>query len=231
MRKEVIGLAELWLGDCREIAPGLERPAAVISDPPYGQGYKPSQSTGTLYSAPVESRRIWAPIAGDNKAFDAAPWVAAAPIVLLWGAHKFADRLPPGQWLVWDKVPTGKVRYQGDGEAAWLNRDGAMRIYRLLWDGVCVGSAARHEVFAGQSREHPTQKPVPLMRWCIEQAKVPAGGVILDPYMGSGSTGVAAMQMRHHFIGIEIEERYFNIACRRIEEAQRQGDMFRDAAP
>jgi len=70
---------------------------------------------------------------------------------------------------------------------------------------------------------------VPLMRWCIEQAKVPPGGVILDPYMGSGSTGVAAVQMRYPFIGIEIEERYFDIACRRIEEAQRQGDMFRDA--
>jgi len=104
-----------------------------------------------------------------------------------------------------------------------------MRIYRLLWDGVCVGSHARQEVTAGQSREHPTQKPVALMRWCIERAKVPPGGVILDPYMGSGSTGVAAMQMRHPFIGIEIEPRYFDVACRRIEEAQRQGDMFRDA--
>jgi len=81
-----------------------------------------------------------------------------------------------------------------------------------------------------RGKEHPTQKPVPLMRWCIHQARVPPGGVILDPYMGSGSTGVAAVQMRHPFIGIEIEPRYFDIACRRIEEAQRQGDMFRDAS-
>ena len=229
MRVEKIGLATLYLGDCREIAPGLERPAAVITDPPYGQGYKPGKSTGTLYSAPRASRKIWQVIAGDAEPFDPSPWIGCADVVLLWGAHKFADRLPPGQWLIWDKVPTGKVRHQGDGEAAWVNRDAAMRIYRLLWDGVCVGSHARQEVTAGQSREHPTQKPVALMRWCIERAKVPPGGVILDPYMGSGSTGVAAMQMRHPFIGIEIEERYFNIACRRIEEAQRQGDMFRDA--
>ena len=71
--------------------------------------------------------------------------------------------------------------------------------------------------------------PVSLMRWCIQKAKVPPGGVILDPYMGSGTTGVAAVQMRHPFVGIEIEPRYFDVACRRIEEAQRQGDMFRDA--
>jgi site-specific DNA-methyltransferase (adenine-specific) len=229
MRVEKIGLATLYLGDCREIAPGLERPAAVISDPPYGQAYKPGKSTGTLYSAPRANRKIWQVIAGDAELFDPSPWIGCADIVLFWGAHKFADRLLPGQWLIWDKVPTGKVRDQGDGEAAWVNRDAAMRIYRLLWDGVCVGSQARQEVTAGQSRVHPTQKPVALMRWCIEQAKVPPGGVILDPYMGSGSTGVAAMQMRHPFIGIEIEPRYFDIACRRIEEAQRQGDMFRDA--
>jgi site-specific DNA-methyltransferase (adenine-specific) len=229
VRVEKIGLATLYLGDCREIAPGLERPAAVITDPPYGQGYKPGKSTGTLYSAPRASRKIWQVIAGDAEPFDPSPWIGCADVVLLWGAHKFADRLPPGQWLIWDKVPTGKVRHQGDGEAAWVNRDAAMRIYRLLWDGVCVGSHARQEVTAGQSREHPTQKPVALMRWCIERAKVPPGGVILDPYMGSGSTGVAAMQMRHPFIGIEIEPRYFDVACRRIEEAQRQGDMFRDA--
>ena len=229
MRVEKIGLATLYLGDCREIAPGLERPAAVITDPPYGQGYKPGKSTGTLYSAPRASRKIWQVIAGDAEPFDPSPWIGCADVVLLWGAHKFADRLPPGQWLIWDKVPTGKVRHQGDGEAAWVNRDAAMRIYRLLWDGVCVGSHARQEVTAGQSREHPTQKPVALMRWCIERAKVPPGGVTLDPYMGSGSTGVAAMQMRHPFIGIEIEPRYFDVACRRIEEAQRQGDMFRDA--
>ncbi len=67
------------------------------------------------------------------------------------------------------------------------------------------------------------------MRWCIQQAKVPPGGVILDPYMGSGPTGLAAISMKHPFTGIEIEPRYFDVACRRIEEAQRQGDMFRDA--
>jgi DNA modification methylase len=132
------------------------------------------------------------------------------------GGQYFADCLPPSpRWLVWNKE---QRIMQSDGELAWTSLDGALRIFdknrvALMQDGA----------------EHPTQKPVALMRWCIEQAKVPPGGVILDPYMGSGSTGVAAVQMRHPFIGIEIEPRYFDIACRRIEEAQRQGDMFRDA--
>jgi site-specific DNA-methyltransferase (adenine-specific)/modification methylase len=229
------------VGDCREIAPGLDRPAAVISDPPYGQGYKPSQTprlNQSLQGVSAGSRAIKSQfsemIFGDDAPFDPSMWPAAADIVLLWGAHKFADRLPPGQFLVWDKVPNGKVRAQGDAEAAWLNRAGAMRIFRHLWDGLCVAAGSEENArqpgsSAKIARVHPTQKPVLLMRWCIEQAKVPPGGVILDPYMGSGSTGVAAMQMRHPFIGIEIEPRYFDVACRRIEEAQRQGDMFRDA--
>lgn len=246
-----IGRARLLLGDCREIAPTLPRPAAVISDPPYGQRQNTNVEGGAgrrIYNNPpgagarvIERRSAGAlhstgecvrwpdAIHGDDEPFDPAPWLDAADIVCLWGAHKFADRLPPGRWLVWDKVPTGKVRDQGDGEAAWINSAGAMRIFRLLWDGVCVGSAARHEVTSGQQRVHPTQKPEALMRWCIEQAKVPPGGTILDPYMGSGTTGVAAVQMRHPFVGIEIEPRYFDTACSRIEAAQRQGDMFRDA--
>lgn len=240
MRVEKIGLATLYLGDCREIAAGLDRPAAVISDPPYEQGYVPSgtaRHVGHRCGLAKDGRRVGSRFAGlgivgDDAPFDPSPWVHAAEIVLLWGAHKFADRLPPGCWLIWDKC--APPRDQGDGECAWLNSDKPLRIKRHLWNGMATEQgteeAARVPGTSAQlPRVHPTQKPVALMRWCIEQAKVPPGGVILDPYMGSGSTGVAAVQMRHPFIGIEIEERYFNVACRRIEEAQRQGDMFRDA--
>lgn len=231
-RVEKIGLATLYLGDCREIAPTLERPAAVIADPPYGQAFKAiSRARGGDY----QTRAGFMPgayagdgtIAGDGEPFNPAPWLDAASVVLLWGAHKFSPRLPEGTWLVWDKVPNGKERTQGDAEAAWLNREGAMRIFRHLWDGICV--EAREDLTDG--RLHPTQKPLEVMRWSIQQAKVPPGGVILDPYMGSGSTGVAAVEMRHPFIGIEIEPRYFDTACRRIEQAQRQGDLLRDAVP
>jgi site-specific DNA-methyltransferase (adenine-specific)/modification methylase len=148
----------------------------------------------------------------------------------LWGAHRFADRLPAGSWLVWDKVPTGKVRDQGDGEAAWIN-DGEprpLRIHRLLWDGVCVGPAARHEVTAGQKRVHPTQKPIAVMQWCIDQLRLAPRRLICDPFMGAGSTGVAAVSRGHSFVGIEIVPLYFETACRRIELVLRQSTFALD---
>lgn len=226
MREERIGDARLILGDCREIVPTLPRPDALVSDPPYGQSHK-TNITGDKGIYRGTARTVWPDgIQGDDEPFDPAPWLDAADIVVLWGAHKFADRLPPGGWLVWDKVPTGKVRDQGDGEAAWINADRPMRIYRLLWDGLCVGSAARHEVRAGQAGVHPTQKPEAVMLWCLEQARVPPGGTILDPYAGSGSTLVAAIRRGHPCVGVEIEPRYFDTMCRRVEAATRQADLF-----
>ncbi len=237
---EIIGNATLHLGDCMDILPMLSAVDAIISDPPYGQRQNTNVvgKGGTRACAVHDKRRKTAAgihstgvatrfpdaIAGDDAPFDPAPWLALNVPTILWGAHKFADRLPPGGWLVWDKVPTGKVRDQGDGEAAWINANRPMRIFRLLWDGVCVGSEARHEVTAGQRRVHPTQKPEALMRWCIQQ--IGAADTILDGYMGAGSTGVAAMQLGRKFIGIEIEPTYFQVACERIENVQRQARLF-----
>jgi site-specific DNA-methyltransferase (adenine-specific)/modification methylase len=215
----------------------------VITDPPYGQNLKvnvvSNAPRSTLSSGTFNGRnKMYPDVFGDDAPFDPSFWCALGDVVLLWGAHKFWARLPDtGGWLVWDKVPNGKIKHQADGECAWCSSISNLRIKRLLWDGLAMSSECKEEVYEGRDkwgsggcvRSHPTQKPVALMRWCIEQAKVPPGGTILDPYMGSGSTGVAAVQMRHPFIGIEIEPRYFDIACRRIEQAQRQGDLLRDA--
>ena len=231
--KVVIGNAELWHGDCREVLHLLPACAAVVTDPPYGQAYKVNTfyKGGTRETAAIQRNGktlkmtpiTYPDIMGDDAPFDPAPLLGLAPTVVLWGAHKFHDRLPEGSWLVWDKVPTGKRRDQGDGEAAWINRQQPLRIFRLLWDGLCVGEGARHEVTAGQQRYHPAQKPEILMRWCIEQAGTPAS--VLDPYMGAGSTGVAAAQMGLRFVGVEAERRYFDIACQRIEAIQRQATL------
>jgi site-specific DNA-methyltransferase (adenine-specific) len=239
-RCERIGDATLYLADWRDVLPSLPRPAALIGDPPYGQGRKQRNVTsrpggvrprdptrGGFYPASDDARYPQT-IVNDDRPFDPACWLQAAPIILLWGAHKFADRLPPGQFLVWDKLPTGKRKVQGDGEMAWLNAIRPMRLYRLLWDGLCVGAGAVREdkIGPGVFRSHPTQKPISLMEWCISEARVPAGGTILDPWMGSGSTGVASVNLGHPFIGIEIVPQYFEAALRRIEVAQRQHSLF-----
>lgn len=223
----------LYLGDCREIAPTLQRPDALVFDPPYGQDYKVNTffAGGTREKAVVQRNggtlivrpNVYEPIIGDKEPFDPAPWLDFADEVLIWGAHKFADRLPTGGWLVWDKVPTGKLRDQGDGEAAWINRDQPMRIFRLLWDGLCVGVGARHEVTAGQKRHHPSQKPEALMFWCLGFI---SGHTVMDPYMGAGSTGVATVRHGKDFVGIEMSPIYFDIACRRITKELSQPRMF-----
>ncbi len=228
----------LHCGDCREILPTLGKVGRIITDPPYGQAYKVnSYFAGGVRAKAVVQRdggscvvdpNIHPEILGDDEPFDPSHLLGVADSILLWGAHKFHDRLPAGSWLFWDKVPTGKLRDQGDGEAAWVNDPGRpMRIFRLLWDGLCVGAGARHEVTAGQKRLHPMQKPVTLMHWCIDQ--LGGGGTVLDPYMGSGSTGVACVKGGIPFIGIEGVPAYFDIACRRIEAETKQTRLFADA--
>lgn len=222
MRVEQIGLATLYLGDCREIAPTLERPAAVISDPPYGM--KANTNSHRFSGGSVTHRvrrkegRHYPPVIGDDAEFDAAAWVGAADVVILWGLNHFPRNLPPGAALIWLKRSDDALgSFLSDAEIAWFSRGRGVYGFRDF---------SGHQEAVNGERSHPTQKPVSLMKWCIEKAKVPAVGVILDPYMGSGTTGVAAVQMGHPFIGIEIDERYFATACRRIEAAQRQADMF-----
>jgi len=138
----------------------------------------------------------------------------------MWGADHYAPRLPHGRWLAWDKIAGATLQDNfSDVEFAWHSERGAARIIHYLWKGVLQDGEK------GAQRWHPTQKPVAVMQWCIRQLKG-TGAVICDPYLGSGSTGVAAVRLGRRFIGCEIEPRYFDIACRRIEEAYKQPDLF-----
>ncbi len=214
VRKEVIGLATLYCGDCREIAPTLERTTATITDPPYGIGADTHAGKKENGWRQYNSNG-WD---SDRPSVEFIKWISSsADYVCLWGGNYFSDILPASMgWLVWDK---GQSDFSlADCELAWTNRKQALR--RLLLPRASMIS---------DGGQHPTQKPIGLMRFTIDKMKIPAGCTILDPYMGSGSTGVAAVQMRHPFTGIEIDLGYFDIACRRIEQAQRQYDMFRDA--
>ena len=234
-----IGLATLYLGDNRAIVPTLPRPAALIGDPPYGQRHKVNVTSRGARRRFTQVQPDYSSMRGDGAPFDPQPWLGAADTIILWGAHRFAHALPPVSWLVWDKrKPPGLC--QGDGEAAALVRfthsppatrmprprrplrQVPLRIRPYLWNGGCIagGHERNFERPRKIGRGHPTQKPVAIMEWCIEQAKIAPGGLILDPWMGASSTGIAAVRRGHPFIGIEIEQRYFDLACRRIALCQ-----------
>ena len=202
MRIETIGNATLYLGDCREVLP-LVTADCVITDPPYGLGDR--MQGGTWGSAEKYKDLVgW-----DSKPEDDLLRVLAdgAKKAVFWGGNYFD--LPPSRcWLVWDKqnaVPT-----MADCEMAWTNLDANTKRLSL--------PVGRHE------SGHPSEKPLRLMEWTLQAVK--ASGVILDPFMGSGTTGVAAVRMGLQFVGIEREPKYFEIACKRIEDAQRQTSMF-----
>lgn len=213
-RVETIGRAVLHLGDCRDILPTLPKVDAVVTDPPYGIGMAARGTIGSANNAPVKDygKDEW-----DNEPIDAdcvALIRSAAPSQIIFGGNFF--HLPPTScWLVWDKENTGAF---ADCELAWTNLPKAVRRIRYMWNGMLRAN--------GEERgDHPTQKPIGVMRWCIGHLPEPSQ-TILDPFMGSGTTGVAAVAMGRDFIGIEREPKYFDIACKRIEDAQRQGDMF-----
>lgn len=201
----------LHLGDCLAILPTLTGISAVITDPPYGIAHRRGKSGDRGKGITLGTNGIH----GDDAAFNPLPWLDY-DFVVLWGANWYASELPPGRWLIWDKQEHGGSGDFSEAEVAWCNQGRALKIFRHMWLGVQRASEI------GESRLHPTQKPVALMKWCIQTAGVPIGATILDPYMGSGATGVACLQLGYNFIGIEISEDYYRVAEKRIQDAAAQ---------
>jgi len=213
MRVETIGNAVLYMGDCREVLPTLGRVDAVVTDPPYGIKWDGRVSVGKNGHGNTAARALHygVTIKGDDTPFDPAPWIGY-PQVILWGCNHFAARLPVGTTLVWIKrMDGGFGSFLSDAEVAW-KKDGHGVYCRR--DTSLMGETLE--------RAHPTQKPVGIMEWCVGMTD----GIVLDPFMGSGTTGVACARLGRRFIGVELEPKYFDIACRRIEQAQRQADLF-----
>ena len=216
MHKEIIGDATLYLGDCMEILPDVKADA-VITDPPYGIGESRKAAVRTKAAKPTKRWRGCVPTDYDMHPWDDTPISDEAmcairntvQIQVIFGGNYY--RLPPSKcWLIWDKE-NGTTDF-ADAEMAWTNLNKAVRLFRYLWSGFLRAKP--------EERFHPTQKPVALMKWCILQAGQPE--TIFDPFMGSGTTGVACMDLGRKFIGCEIAPKYFDIACRRIEQAQKQ---------
>jgi site-specific DNA-methyltransferase (adenine-specific) len=212
----IIDNATLYLGDCRDILPTLPKVDAVVTDPPYGISYRSGNSTKGKWNYVRHQEET---ITGDSESFDPAHILELKKPMILWGANFYSDKLPGGGWIIWDKREgIEKTEFtRSDSELAYFSESKTITTFRHLWFGLCRASEVGKHL-------HPTQKPVALMEWCI--SKIPKAHVILDPYMGSGPTGVACMNLGRKFIGIEIEPKYFDIACKRIDAAQRQIRMF-----
>lgn len=193
----------IYHGDCWEILPQLPKVDAVISDPPYGIAF---DTDYRRFSSGFNiERKAHAAVHGDDYPFDPSPWLGFRRVVL-WGANCFSSRLPLGSWLVWDKRFANGTAFLADAEAAWMNSGHGIYLYSVTQQG-CI----RPEPIL-----HPTQKPVAVMEWCIVKAN--PNGTILDPFMGSGTTLVAAKNLGRKAIGIEIEERYCEIAAKRLSQ-------------
>lgn len=220
-----IGECTLYRADCREVLPLLPKVDAVVTDPPYGIGEAAGKNLtrGKPISGTHSRSRALAPATDygcddwDNTTAGDAVMAAIgnARWSIVFGGNYY-DLPPTSCWLVWDKL-NGDSDF-ADCELAWTNLPKAVRRIRFLWNG-CM----RRE--RDIQREHPTQKPVDVMKWCIEHLPEPSKS-ILDPFMGSGTTGVAAVKLGRRFIGIERRDDYFATACKRIEQAYAQPDMF-----
>lgn len=205
-RKETLAEGvDLYLGDCREILPTLGKVDAVLTDPPYGIGYAAQPVVGKGKSRSNHEKKTW-----DDNPVDLTPILAMDDVPkIIWGGNYY-DLPPTRGWLSWHKpdAPPSLSHF----ELAWTSIDRTSK--QFSWSIAATN---------GERAGHPTQKPLELMKWCL--GFLP-DGTILDPFMGSGTTGVAAVKLGRKFIGIEIEPKYFDIACKRISEALKQPDMF-----
>jgi DNA modification methylase len=202
MKREVIGDCTLYLGDCMDIMPILGKVDAVVTDPPYGIGITKSQRLAVSRGMGGKS---W-----DNQPADVSNILKLNVPTIIWGGNYF-DLPPHRSPLVWDKNNAG--RDFADFELAWSNLDMAAR--RIIFRPMNMDGG----------KQHPTQKPIAVMEWCINF--IPKDSqIILDPFMGSGSTIVACARLGRRGIGIELDKEYFEIACKRVEEAYRQPDLF-----
>lgn len=199
----------LYQGDCREILPTLSKFDACVTDPPYGIGM---DGGNVGYKGFNNFEKLnWDKTAPDAALIDLV--LSSAERHIIWGGNYFT--LPPRRcFLVWDKGAGFKGRSYAECELAWASFDANARIFSH--DPLAKGDY--------KGKFHPTQKPIAVMRWCI--GFLPGARNIIDPFMGSGSTGCAAVKMGRQFSGIERHPAYFDAACKRIEAALNEPDMF-----
>ena len=219
--KSDCGRVTLYNADCRDVLPTLEKVDAVITDPPYGIGRDRGMggggwdSTGKYRRTPKKYAGGWDKEAPEADTLELV--VGAAPVAVVWGGN-YLPLGRGGKWLVWNKEQV--MPSYSDAELAWTNAEGeSVKLYTLHCN------KARIEMGL-----HPTQKPVELMAWSMEQAKVPEGATVLDPFAGSGTTAIACIRTGRRFIGVEKDPAHYATALARIQRELAQGDLFLDSA-
>lgn len=220
----------LYHGDCLHILPSLGGIDAVISDPPYGMNWDTDSTRFSggqsakigRCSARGEGRSDYGPVLNDDSPFDPSPWINFDRVVL-FGSNHFSQKLPVGTTLVWLKRhPELYGTFLSDAEIAWMKGGHGVYCYYKQFPppsrmAECGGNTGNSEGI------HPNQKPVGVMAWCMEMAKIPSGETVLDPYVGSGTTAIACIRTKRRFVGVEIDEAYCETAAKRIERELAQG--------
>ena len=200
----------LYHCDCRSYPELFKQANLFLTDPPYGISHPCSyKKRGRSNLAQCKD---YPDVIGDDKPFDPAFLLQSGLPAILWGGNYYADKLPPTSgWLVWDKERPDTLD-QATCELAWSNCIKGVRRFRHLWNGF-IRASERGQAY------HPTQKPVALMEWCLSLKWVQSLSVVIDPFMGSGSTGVACVKQQKRFIGVELSLDYLKIAKQRIQQA------------
>jgi len=211
----------LYQADCADVLPTLAGLQAVITDPPYGMNWDTNTNrfeggkSAKIVRKPGQGGKNWGgQVAGDSRPFDPAPWLSF-PHVVLFGMNHYAQRLPVGTVLVWlKKGPNLYGKFLSDAELAWCKGGHGVYVYAKQFPPPARASESKG--CAPTFTAHPTQKPIGLMEWAMMRARVPAGALVLDPFMGSGTTGVACIRTGRQFIGIEMDPVHYQTACRRM---------------
>lgn len=205
----------MYCGDWRDVLPSLNTDLvdAIVSDPPYGMKWDADSPRFT--GGKGSHHKVSPSIVGDDQPFDPSPWLGF-PKVVLWGSNHYAQRLPVGTTLVWVKKSEAKFgKFLSDAEIAWSKGGHGVYVFQSIWDGCAREGGENGEHY------HPTQKPVRLMEWCIKRLGLAEGDIVLDPYAGSGTTGVACLRAGLQACLIEIHEPYAEQAAKRLERAAR----------
>jgi DNA modification methylase len=211
-RARVIGRCELLQGDCLEVMPHLDRVDAVVTDPPYGIGDALVKGgRGGSFERLISANAAAWDFTPSRETLDKIRSMSFQQI--FWGGN-YLDLPPTKKPLCWNKLRPNQKNLS-EWEMAWTSLEGRAQMFTKCANGGFV---------AAEANVHPTQKPVALMEWCL--GFLPNADTILDPFMGSGTTLVACAKLGRKGIGIELDESYFEIACRRVEEAYRQPDLF-----